>query len=371
MQSITAMWIEEMERIIRRGQGFNLSDKELGTLMSGLEYLSAVIDQAGTLKADFHKLEDDYEQVKLKYEAALGIIREMAETLNDCEEIIDQKNKDLELYADDPGPCTTWYAAWTQGWNAQREGGSMADCGPSFERFRSQWEEGINGLADMTLEAQEDGEWDDFLDAFTATLDEVLDRAEQVADDVDQLTVIHVNLADIDDPKINVETHYFKDETFEIEVQDTDLSDLNLSDEDREMFWEAYTNRTFSEIPEDEDGFCATDRLYEEDPFPLEECEECDEPPTDLPDMKLRSFFGPPVKRNEQQLHAQHDKLCVNEKLETPVQADPDLKETVKKATKAYEKMMEISPTEYYQLKHKISMFERRIDQLERELAGR
>lgn len=340
MQSITAMWIEEMERIIRRGQGFNLSDKELSTLLSGLEYLDAVIDQAGTLKADFHKLEDDYEQVKLKYEAALGIIREMAETLNDCEEIIDQKNKDLELYADDPGPCTTWYAAWTQGWNAQREGGSMADCGPSFERFRSQWEEGINGLADMTLEAQEDGEWDDFLDAFTATLDEVLDRAEQVADDVDQLTVIHVNLADIDDPKINVETHYFKDETFEIEV-------------------------------EDEDGFCATARLYEEDPFPLEECEECDEPPTDLPDMKLRSFFGPPVKRNEQQLHAQHDKLCVNEKLETPVQADPDLKETVKKATKAYEKMMEISPTEYYQLKHKISMFERRIDQLERELAGR
>jgi hypothetical protein len=31
---------------------------------------------------------------------------------------------------------TTWYAAWTAGWNAQREGKSMAECAPAFERFK-------------------------------------------------------------------------------------------------------------------------------------------------------------------------------------------------------------------------------------------
>jgi hypothetical protein len=67
------------------------------------------------------------------------VFASMRELLDDFRAVHEYADA-LDKAPEPPKPqfdTTTWYAAWTAGWNAQREGKSMAECAPAFERFKS------------------------------------------------------------------------------------------------------------------------------------------------------------------------------------------------------------------------------------------
>lgn len=93
--------IELARKIIIRAAQYNLTDKEVSELKAFEESMRELVRDFAAVHEYADQLEERVEQPLPAFDA------------------------------------TTWYAGWTSGWNAQRDGKSMAECPIAFERFKS------------------------------------------------------------------------------------------------------------------------------------------------------------------------------------------------------------------------------------------